>query len=114
MPGFNYTPSPAYLTQTAVTFATSGSNTLVTGVTGQIVRIYRMYLTAATSTTLTFNDGSTAVSGAMNLAANGQINMDYMGGEPLYTCSKGNSFTATNLSPVQISGTIWSTILNPP
>ena len=53
----------------SVSINASGTNIVLPGITGVQNRIYRVELTAASATTVQFQDGATNLSGAMSLAA---------------------------------------------
>ena len=89
-----------------VSFASASSNTVIAAVAGEIIRIYRVLIIAAAAATLTFQDGSTALSGAMALAANGTIILPNCG-IPWFQTSAGNAFNILSSTGAQISGTIW-------
>lgn len=101
------TPYTGFLTSGAVSFASSGDNTVVSAVTSQIVRVYRIILTTAAATNITMKDGaSTSLSGAMPFGVNGSLVLD-MQGEPWYVTSAGNAFIINSSNAVQVSGTVY-------
>ena len=59
--------------------ATSGNNTLVAAVTGKKIRVLSLYLVASGAVTARFESaaGGTALSGQMQLAANGVLSLPY-------------------------------------
>lgn len=88
--------------------AASGDTTAVAGAGGSVVRVYRLILVAAAATSLTFKDGTTALTGAMSLAANEAMILDF-DGEPWFTCGNGNSFTVNSSNAVSVTGRVYYT-----
>ena len=93
----------------SVVTSTSGTIAGVAAVTGSVLRIYRIWLVAAGATNLTFEDGATALSGAVPLTTSQQIFLPFDSGWPHFVTSAGNAFNIGNSGGVQISGTIWYT-----
>jgi hypothetical protein len=89
-----------------VSFASASSNTVIAAVAGEIIRVYRVLLVANAAANLTFQDGSTALSGAMALAANSPVVLPNCG-IPWYQTSPGNAFNILSSTGAQISGTLW-------
>lgn len=93
----------------SVVTSTSATVTGVAAITGQIIRVYKMFLVVGGTTNLTFQDGTTALSGALPFVANGSIILDNSG-TPWFTTSVGNAFNIGNSgSSVQVSGTVYYT-----
>lgn len=83
------------------------SSTAISGVAGQVIRVYAMFFSMASST-ITFKDGSTALTGAITTT---QMILDmHPSLHPRFECSSGNDFTITLGGSQQVSGTIWYTI----
>ena len=80
----------------------------VAGVTGQIIRVYKLFLVVGGTTTLTFQDGSTGLSGGLPMVVNGSIVLD-MDGQPWFKTSSGNAFNISNSGNLQVSGTVYYT-----
>lgn len=55
----------------AISASSSGDNTIVAAVTGKKIRVQNYTILAAGAVSITWKSGSTAISGAMPLAANG-------------------------------------------
>jgi hypothetical protein len=89
-----------------VSFASASSNTIVAGVAGQIIRVYRVLLVNTAANSLTFQDGSTALSGAMLLGVSSILILPNCG-IPWYQTSPGNAFNILASAGSQVSGTIW-------
>lgn len=106
-------PTTAKWSQAAITFNSSGANTIVAGVGGQTIRIMRIFFVnsdAATSTNITMLDSTpTNFSGAFLLQSGGSFNGS-PSGEPLYVTAVGKGFQINSSAAVQISGTVWYTI----
>ncbi len=80
------------------------------GINGEIIRVYRIMLVLGGTTNITFQDGSTALSGPMPMLANGSFFLP-MDGTPHYTTSAGNAFNINSSAAVEVAGTVWFTIL---
>lgn len=81
----------------------STTNTMISGVANQIIRIYGFDLILASSTTMTFLSGATALTGAMTVLGYSRQPI----GEPLFQCTVGAAFNINLGSGVQLSGVIW-------
>lgn len=101
-------PTTVNLSSETVNFTTTGSVTVVPGIASQLIRIFRMFLVVSAATNLTFEDSSTALTGAMNMTANGAIILDF-DGEPWFVTSSGNGFVINQSGSAQISGRIYFT-----
>lgn len=112
MAGVTISPSPTYLTATAINLSSTGSNTIVAGATGLKVRVYRLLLTTQAATTVTFQDGSSNLTGAIGLGANGAIVLDNTG-DPWFQTGTGNTFALTQSATATITGAIWYTQTTP-
>ncbi len=91
---------------TPINTASSGDVTIVSGVTGQTVRVLEMVFTAHAATNVTFKDGTTALTGPMELTAAGASFNFFLvaSGAPHFITSKGNGFVINNSNAVQLSG----------
>lgn len=90
--------------------STSGTTAAPGGTTGLIIRVYKLFLVINTpAVTIKFQDGSTDLTGAMSLAANGSITLD-LDGQPWFVCSSGNAFNITQSGTTQISGAVYYTL----
>ena len=108
MAGVSLQPFDGLGLQVAVVSATATAISAPAAVTSQIIRIYKLFLVSAGTTNITFEDGTTALSGALPLVANGSITLD-LDGQPWFTCTKGNAFTISNSGGVQVSGAVYYT-----
>jgi hypothetical protein len=106
--GVTLQPVDGLALSTAVVSATATAISAPAGTASEIIRIYKLFLVAAGATNVQFQDGSTALSGALALSANGAITLD-LDGQPWFTCSPGNAFTISNSGGTQISGTVYYT-----
>lgn len=87
-----FTPSPGpTLSSLPVNVSASGANVLIPAVAGKVISVYRLIITFAVATTVTFDDGSTPLTGALVLYAGGSITLDYQA-EPWFTTTAGNAF----------------------
>lgn len=89
-----------------VSFSGSGQNALVAGVPGGAISIVKILLVVAGATNITFQDGSTNLSGAMPISANGSfvLDLDLFG---WYLSSIGNPINLNSSNAVQVSGTVY-------
>ena len=92
----------------SVNIGTASTMNLVAGVTGKVARIYKAAFVSAATNQMTFNDGSTALTGAMALSTAFPLILP-MDGNPWLVSSKGNALTATLTSAANVSGMVWFT-----
>jgi hypothetical protein len=103
----NINAGAAALTSAAVTFASSGDNTVVAAVSAKTTKVYRLMIVVAGATSIIFKDGAgTSLTGAMPIAANGSITLDF-DGEPWFTGSTNTAFIINSSNAVQVSGIIY-------
>lgn len=88
-----------------INFNTSSTNVIVPGVLGKRIDVMKLMLVVSGPTNLTFEDGTTPLTGAMNLLANGAIVLTF-DGCPWFTTSVGNGFAIFSSSGVQVSGSL--------
>ncbi len=93
-------------TLAAINFASTGDNTLVTGVAGKIITVLRLFLVVSIATNLIFKDGTTALTRAMSMSANGSLTFPY-DATPYFFTSPGNNFILNQSTTAQISGEIY-------
>lgn len=89
-----------------VSFSNTGDNTLVASVAGKSVMAYRLLIVVSAATSLTFKRGSTAISGAMPLAANQGLALD-ISNVPWYQTNDGEALVLNQSGTAQVSGTIY-------
>ena len=111
MAGVSLQPTDGLTLQVAVVSATATAISAPAAVTSQIIRIYKLFLVSAGTTNITFEDGTTALSGALPLVANGAITLD-LDGQPWFTCTRANNFTIGNSGNLQVSGAVYYTQTN--
>ena len=111
MAGVSIVPSDNSLILTSAVVSNAGGGAIAApaATTGKIIRVYKLFLVVTSATSITFQDGSTALSGAMALAANGAITLDF-DGVPWFTTSAGAAFNVNSSNAVQVSGTIYYTL----
>lgn len=95
-------PQAAVLTSSAVNFSAAGNTSLVVAPSGLTTKTHKLLLVVGGATTLTIQDGSTALTGPIPLGAGGSIVLDYSS-EPWFSTS---SFTLNSTNAVQVSGQI--------
>lgn len=101
-------PQSGVVPVASVVNSSSGTVAAVAAVSGYIIRVYKLFLVVGGTSNLTFEDGSTALSGPIPLVANGSVVLDNSG-TPWFTTSAGNAFNILNSGSVQISGTVYYT-----
>lgn len=93
------------LRTTAINCSTIGDNTIITGVSGKRIVITSLVIVVGGETNLTLYDGTTALSGPMDLGASGEprgfVSNHTEGGMILST---GNAFIINLSIGVQTSG----------
>lgn len=97
------------LSEVVIDTATSGDNTLVAAVAGQIVRLYKIILFCNVANNLTLKDGTTTkLMGTINLQANQGLIIDPdANGHCPFTLSSGNALTLNLSAAQQVSGRAW-------
>jgi hypothetical protein len=106
MAGVIITPDRAGSLAPSVVNSASATIAAPAATGSQIIRVYKLFIVVAGATNITFQDGSTALTGPMPLAANEAIVLD-IDGTPWFTTSAGNAFNIANSGTVQVSGTIF-------
>lgn len=99
-------PYPAGFTEAIINFSASGDTALVAAVAAQTTKIYRLFLVVAGATTLTFKDGSSALTGAMTMTSGGSLTLDF-DGNPWFTGSANTAFNLNSGNAVQVSGRLY-------
>jgi hypothetical protein len=89
------------LSSTAISFATSGAQVILTPSAGYVVRVYRLLLVSAGAVAVTIQDGSTALTGPMSLATGVPLLIDFTS-KPIFRFA--TSFTINSGAAVQVSG----------
>lgn len=100
------TTTTANLVSASINFSTTGDNVIVSTSTTRNIRVYQMILTVGAATNLIFKDGETNLTGAMNLAANGSITLDF-NGEPWFIAVANDAFIINQSGTAQVSGRIY-------
>ncbi len=86
--------------------ASSGDTTVISGVGGQTVKVYQIFFICAAATNITFKDGTTALTGAINQSANQGPVLD-ISAYPWFTTSTGNGFVINSSVATQCSGRVY-------
>lgn len=94
------------LQSAVISFASASDNEIIAAVTGKRILVHRLFLVCAGTTNLTFKRGTTALSGAIPMAANGGITFDITG-EPWFTTGIAENFVITSSGSAQVSGTVY-------
>lgn len=99
-------PTTTPLTNAAVSFSSSGDNTVVSGTGGQTIRVHRIMFVVAGTVNVTLKDGaSTSLSGAIPMTAYGGLILD-LSDTPWFVTAAGNAFIINLSAAVQVSGFI--------
>lgn len=89
----------------AISASSSGANTLVAAVTGQIIKVISVTAVAAGAVTITFKSGSSpSLSGAIPLAENGGFSVTGGTDCVLFETASGAALTATLSDAVAVTG----------
>ena len=96
---------PGFL-EAKIDTTTTGDNTLVAAVSGQITKVFRIFFIVAGTTNITFKDGSTALTGAIPMVANGSFVLDF-NEAAWFTTSANSAFVLNQSGAVQISGRVY-------
>lgn len=90
-----------------ITFNAAGDATIVAaGGANKVTQVFALIITAAGATTITAKQGSTALTGAMSLAAAGyedQLVLPFTG-VPYFTTAANAAFILNSSNAVQVSG----------
>lgn len=79
------------LTALAIAPASSGNNTVIAGVAGQVIRVYGIDIAGATATAVTLSDGTTTFLGSQSTV--NVLTRDPLAiGRPRWVCGSGNGF----------------------
>ncbi len=104
--GINIHSDAADLTSVPISFSTTGINIVIAGVAGQIIRVYKIFFAVSAATNITIQNGTNALSGAMNFSANEGLILDF-DTKPWFTTSDGQDFTINQSGTAQVSGTVY-------
>ncbi len=91
------------LVSAAISFNTTGDNTIISLTANQGIRVYRLMLVADASTNIIFKNGSTALTGAIPLFAGGAFVLD-VSNEPWFIVSVGSAFVINQSGTANIAG----------
>jgi hypothetical protein len=99
-------PTTTPLTNAAISFSSSGDNTVVSGTGGQTIRVHRMVFVVTSAVNVTVKDGaSTSLTGAMPMTAYGGVALD-LSDTPWFVTASGNALVINLSAAVQVSGFI--------
>lgn len=99
-------PLEVALEEIEINFSSSGDNIIVSAVPNQAVYVFKYFLVVASATNLIFKDGSTALTGAIDMVANGSIVFDF-DTRPWFSTSIGNAFVINSSNAVQVGGRLY-------
>jgi hypothetical protein len=86
--------------------AASGDTALVAAVAGSKLTVIGFFLTSTSALSITFKSGSTALSGAMAVAALGTLAVAGSPSAPLFQAAAGSALNINLSGSTQVSGSI--------
>lgn len=89
--------------------ASSGSNTIIAGISGKIIKVYSLFLIVTSPVTIKFFNGTVGLTGTMSFTAAGEGLFLDLRSLPWFTTGAGNAFNMTLGSAVQVSGRAYYT-----
>lgn len=95
----------ASVQQAEISFAASGDNIIVGGLTSKSIKVLQFFLVMAGATNLTLKSGTTALSGALTFLTDGTFVLDYI--QLPITCNAADNFVINSSQAVQVSGMVW-------
>lgn len=98
--------SAPVLSQFVINAASGGTIAVAAAVAGKSTRLYQLILYSGGTTNITFQDGSTPLSGPIPLTTGGNVLFHYTG-FPWYMGSVNTAFNIVASGSVQISGTAY-------
>ena len=100
---------PNIISEVKLGFASSGDNTIVAAVAGQVIRVYKIFFVVASAVSVKFKDGAgTDLTAAMSLTGSGSFVLDF-DPYPWVSTTSGNAFVINLSGAVQASGRLWYT-----
>lgn len=105
MSNFQDTGLGGPILQASVSFAASGDNTIITGVTGKIFKVTQIFLVLGAASNLIFKSNASAISGTLTMLANGSVTLDLA--KPLTGLATGDAFVINSSNAVTVGGTVW-------
>jgi hypothetical protein len=95
------------MTQAAISFSSSGDNTIVAAGAGAVTtRVFRMFFVVTAATVITIKNGAGAsLTGAMPLSAGGSMFFDF-NAEPWFKTSAATAFIINSSVATQVSGMV--------
>ena len=97
-----------WISALSINMGTASTVNAVALVASQKVRAYKLLLTAAGAQIVTIQDGSTALTGPIQMSSANPLVLP-MDGNPWFTTSAGNALNIAMTSAVNVSGAIWFT-----
>lgn len=98
---------PPYLSPIDINAAGGFPLSIVAATAGMIVRVYRMFLVVGGATTLTFDDGATALPGKIVVSEPNEVITLDQGLLPWYQTAIGDALNLASSANVQLTGAIW-------
>lgn len=103
------TNTPDRLTPLAISFSSSGDNTVISAVASKKIKVHRIFFVCSAATAVTIKDGaSTNLTGAMSMGANGGFTLDLQG-DPWFITAASNALIINQTGTAQVSGAIYYT-----
>jgi hypothetical protein len=94
-----------FVIQTPVSFLASGDNIIIVGSIGTLIRVLQFFWVIASTTTLIYKSGATALTGPLVFGTNAAQVQDFI--QLPLTCNNGDNFIVNSTAAVQVGGTIW-------
>ena len=92
-----------------INIASAADNTIVSAVSGEIVRVWKIWFWVNGTVSVTIKDGTTSLTGAMAMVAQNEFNRPLDEVVPWFTTTAGNAFVITLSGAVQVSGRVYYT-----
>jgi hypothetical protein len=89
-----------------ISIATSGNNTIITGVAGKTIRIHRITLFCNVSNNITLYNGATKIMDVMDFTSNMGWEHDSCDHCP-FVLADGSNFVLNLSASQQVSGSVW-------
>jgi hypothetical protein len=96
------------LLQLQINFVANGDNTIIAGVSGQIIRVWKLWFISSIASNIQFKNGTVGISGPAAFAASEGMVLDF-DTKPWATCSSGSDFVMNQDGGAQVSGTVYYT-----
>lgn len=93
-------------TEAVIDFNTTGDNTVIAATAGKTIRVFRLFFVCSSATNITFYNGSTALTGAIAMSANGGFTLDFQA-EAWFNTTAGSAFIMNQSGSAGVAGRIY-------